>query len=215
MATLSDIETSVRAATFKITTGRTPQSVIWLFVNEEYQALRRRLADAVPDLYTKVTADFTVAASTYSVDLSASPISLTDFGKVRVVERKESGQYYPLEVAAAMAPGDLDSCIAGTYRVRYVTKPAKLTAGTDVLEIPDGAERVLVESIAARLRVREQEDPSPHIRWREQAWTEIRDSLVQQYVSTPQEVEVVAPSIGLAFRFRGPATIDLFATRSW
>lgn len=215
MTTLADVEASVRAATDQDVSGPVTQVTIYQFVNEELPSLRRRLGDLVPDLYTAYTADFTVAAGVYSVDLSAAPISLTDFGKVRTVERKESGQYYPLSVAPALGPGTLDPAVAGTYRVSYVTKPAALTASGNPVPLPDGAERVLVESVAARVRARVEEDPGFHLRMRDQAWAELRDSLISQYLSTPQSVVCVPARIGYAFRFRGPATIDLTLARGW
>jgi hypothetical protein len=202
---LSDIEASVRAATDHDTDTQVTQAQAYAWINEEYFALRRRLADAVPDLYTKVSADFTLGAGITSQDVTAAPLSLSDFAKPRIVEIKNSPFYSPLETAGFMTAdwgGSLSWRLRGTtidlypqdfvpgktFRVKYITKPAKLVNPNDPVDVPDGAERVLVESVAARIRVRLDDDPSFHLQMRDKYWAEIRDSLVRQYVSTPQTI---------------------------
>lgn len=203
---LSDIEASVRAgcdhdADTQITT---PQVYVW--ANEAYFAIRRRLGEVAPDLYTRVSPDFTLGAGVTSQDLTAAPLSLTDFSKVRIVEWKTGAYYSPLPVApflTADVRGEMAFRLRGTildffpstfvpgqiFRVKYLTKPAaKLAAPGDAVDVPDGAERVIVEEILGRIRVRFDEDPSPHIAWRTQAWEEVRNALIKQYVSTPQSI---------------------------
>jgi hypothetical protein len=194
VASFADVEASVRAAVFQEDTGRLPQATILLFCNEEFEELVRRVSDFAPDLWAAVSGDLTVAAGGTTLDIS----SLTTLLKIQEVQRKESGRYAALDPAGRNAeifsngitwrqrgfPGA--GCVVelfppesapGTYRVRYVAKPSAIVAGTNPIALPPGGQRVLVESIAARLRAREKEDPSFHLAAREKAFDNLRRSL--------------------------------------
>jgi hypothetical protein len=205
MALLSDLETSIRAATQHDSDSQVTQPQIYAWVNEEYQMLRRRLADLVPDLYTAISADIVVTSPASSFGVVGSGLALTDFGKLRIVERKEGGYYFPIPLApflnaditgtvsyrprgtGAAVTIDLFPAVlaSATYRVKYVTKPAVLAAAGSTVDLPDGGERVIIERVAARVRVRLDDDPTAHERWAAQAWDELRSSIVRQDISTP------------------------------
>jgi|SRR5579862_1421330 len=208
MAQLSDLESSIRAAIDHDSDTAVTQAQIYAWVNERYYTLRRRLANLFPDLYTKVTADFTIAQGASSQDVTASPLSLTDFGKVRVLQWKTGLDYWSLPLANGINPersGRLSWRLRGatvldifpalmapgTYRLRYVTKAIKLAAPTDVVDLPDGAETVLIEDVARRCRVRVDEDPSFHSMFKSEAWQELLASLQPLYVSTPMQIQDV------------------------
>lgn len=200
MATLTTVITSIRASVDRDGADvQVPDTVLTAWVNEAYLQLRRRLADLVPDLYTVVSADLTIASGN-ALSLS----SLTTLGKILAVQRKESADYYSLPLAPATDPdasGTLSyrqrgtaavdifpaTSAPGTYRVRYVSKPAALT-GSDAVDLPEGGERILIEDVAARCRLRWEEAPDYHLRARDQAWEELRNALVVQYLATTVSV---------------------------
>lgn len=210
MGTIVTVLASVRGATHRPGLGPLPDATLEAWANEDYPAIRRRLADEVPDLFTKVTADIPIAEGTASFVLTAAPASLTDFGKLRTVEVKLGTVYRALRWASALAPFNTVG-LAGTYRVQYITKAAALVVGSaTVLDWPDGMDRVLVEQLAARVRIKFNESPKPHLDEMERAYRETRNSLLRQYVSTPQViVDVGVMAAWPAYRFRGPATVEL------
>jgi hypothetical protein len=206
MASLSDIEASIRAGTDHDTDTQVTTPQIYAWFNEAYAVFHRRLATLFPDLFTKISADVPVASGASSFDLTATPPTLTDFGKLRVVQVKSGLDYFSLPLANAANPErearlcfrqrgfttiDLFPTLAaaGTYRVRYVTKGLKLAAPTDPVDLPEGAETVLIETVAARVRCRHDDDPGPHMMFKSEAWKDLLASLGPMYVSTPQSIQ--------------------------
>jgi hypothetical protein len=203
----SAIITDIRATTQK-TIGPLPDADLLPWINASYQVLRRKLADLIPDFYTRVTADFTIASPASSQDLAAAPLSLTDVGKLRTVERKEGADYYPMQMVGVawgsrahrlswrqrgettieVVPAEL---APGTYRVKYLEKPIVIDGTGDTLVLPDGGDAIVVEEASARVRVAFEEDPSPHQRLAKSAWDELSQSLMRMYPSAPIQIRNV------------------------
>lgn len=201
----TEAEASIRGATDSVDTARTTQALLLQFANEEFFRLRRRLADAIPDLYTKTSSDLVIAPGTTTIDIS----SITDFGKIRSLGRREGTVLVPLRVASPLAAFSTDG-VDGTYVLSYVTKPsARLTNATSAIDLPDGMERALIEAVCARVRVKEKEDPSFHVQASEAIYGQVRDSLIRQYLSTPQNVIEGQRYCGVSYRLRGASNIDL------
>jgi hypothetical protein len=180
-------------------------------IDSEYQRIRRQLGDLVPDLYTKVTADFTLGAGITAQDLSAAPTSITDLGKLRSVEIKDGTFYRAVPLAAFIAEGiagylcwrqrgattidffPVELVSGQTFRAKYVSQPASVTATSDSLDIPAGADGIIVERVAARgVRNRFEEDANPHLQQAAALWQELRESLSMFYNGTPQTVEDIS-----------------------
>src|SRR5689334_22492271 len=71
-------------------------------LSPKYFALRRKLGDVVPDVFT-ARESFTISSG------NSHTISTTDFGKVLKLERSVAGGYVPMEVAPALTTGIVDS----------------------------------------------------------------------------------------------------------
>lgn len=195
MSVFSELEASVRASTDQVDTGRLPQSIILAFANEEYAEVVRRIAEFAPDLYRAISADLIVPDGGTSIDIS----SLTTLMQIQETQRKNQTRYFGLPPAETDAdlntfclswrqrglPGS--GCVidvfpalraVGTYRVLYTSFPGALTASPDAtIRLPLGGPRVLAEAVSARVRVREEEDPSFHIAARERAYDNLRRGL--------------------------------------
>ena len=181
-------------------------SVIYSWIDDAYQALRRRLGDLVPDLYSKVSAEVVVPAGSASFNLTgggSGHLSLTDFGKIRKVEKKCSQSWVPLLHAPAYSAQRTTPEMDGTYRVTYIEKPTVINDPGDNLVLPEGGNRIVVEEVCARCRVKLEDDPSYHEGKARELWAELRDSLRNQYLSTPQTIRDVrrTPYAGF-FRLR-------------
>lgn len=210
MATLPTVIASIRAAVDHDTDnqgGTDAQLTAW--INEEYQTLRRQINDLIPDLYTALSGEFTLAAGVTTFAPGGPPLNLgPTLEKIRAVEYKEGGtDFRPLPLAPFFTSGFVSyrswrllfgptieflppRDTAGTYRIRYTLKAAVLSGSADVL-LPDGAEKVLAERVAARVRVRLEESPVSHLAAADAAWAELQDSLFRTYLSAPIPVEDV------------------------
>jgi hypothetical protein len=208
MATLATVLTSIRTATDQDeTTGPISDTQLTAWVNEVYPALFRELADLIPDFFTTITADFTLAAGVSTVTTTTLGINTT-LGKPRVLERKSGSgtAYMPLNYIRAynagwparlgwrflggttfhlLPPGSAP----GTYRLQYLRKALTL-AGTDAIDLPDGGDRVLIEDVAALVRPRLQQDPAPHLAARKRAWDLLVASLRPQHGSPQSIIDV-------------------------
>lgn len=198
MSTFSQVEASVRASADQPDIGRTPQSMILAFANEEYEEVIRRLADFMPDPYRAISADLdiTVVTSPF-VDIS----SLTTMFQVLEFQRKVNGRYFGLDPAPVDAdrapkltwrqrgyPGagaKIDvfppQSSVGTYRVLYCAFPGALTASPDAtLALPLGGLKYLAACVAARVRNREEEDQSYMVSVRNDAFSALISGLAQK-----------------------------------
>lgn len=194
MALFSDLEIGVRAATDMPDTGRLPQSIILAFAQDEYAEVIRRIAEFSPDLYRAISADLVIPDGGTSIDIS----TLTDLMQIQEIQWKRSSHYFGLEPAGSNAEIDVSfhswrqrglpgaGCVVdifppirapGTYRVLYTAFPGVLTAPSGAIRLPLGSLRVLVEAVAARVRVREDEDPGFHVAAQEKAYDYLRRGL--------------------------------------
>lgn len=174
-----------------------------------YLALRRKLAMLVPTLYTK-RVQFTLSSGN-TQDYTASPLSLTDFERAQRMRRQiSSSDWTPVGIANPIEPEQLpqgqdyvylergtvlefypSAAIPGsTFELSYITKATKLSTTGDTLDIPDGADLVLAEQLAAKIRPRFDEDPSPHIRAAGEHLTELKWDLVNRYGVDPEAMPV-------------------------
>lgn len=177
-------------------------------INEEYLTLHRQIADLIPDLFTVVSGDITVASGTTTINPAAAPLSISNLSKIRAVQIKVSGRYFDLPVAPVgnaemsgrrgwrllfgptieLTPAN---ATAGTYRLRYMAKAAALTGGAPDVLLPDGADKVIIERVAARIRPRvdEEQHVQAHLAAADEAWRELRKSLVAQYRPNPMGIQ--------------------------
>lgn len=203
MATWTDVEGSVRGLTDHDTDTQVTQAQLLLWANEEMPIFVRRLAQAIPDRYRKVTADFSGVASQ---DLGLAPTSLTDFDRLDVVQVKDGTLYYDLPLAPEASPESIGylawrqrgistidlypaSLYPGrTFRAKYLYMPAVLT-NASTIDVPRGGELYLVNMLAERTRHRHEEDTTYLERVREAAWQRFIASFLPFYGrSTPQAI---------------------------
>jgi hypothetical protein len=214
--TVSDLIADIRASTDHDSDEQVTDAQLIVWIRGRYKKLRRRLGDLVPDLFTKITADFTITAGNSSFDLSTSPTSVADMGKLLVVEKKTGADYTPLSLAPIMTADVIPylsfrqrgnatvdifpkPAAPATYRAKYIGNgsPGAVTATDSTLELPEEAGDVLAQDVCARVRVRFEEDPSPHYentpdgRREPLGWAELRDGLCRLYPATPQTIAVV------------------------
>lgn len=178
MSIFSDVEASVRASSdMAADTGRTPQAMILALANEEYEEVIRRLAEFAPDWYRAVSADLAISAITSPyIDIS----TLTTAFQILEVRRLESGKYWRIDPASDNPDNDtkltwrqrgffgtgakIDIFPAiysvGTYRVNYCAFPGALTSPSGELKLPLGGLKYLAACVSARVKYREEEDPT-------------------------------------------------------
>jgi hypothetical protein len=169
------------------------------WVNTKYHALRRRIAEVAPDLFR--------AAVTFSITSGSTwAITATDFAKVLKVELKVGTEWYPVPVAPLLsAEGTAGFRLRGTtievfpsadalgdYRLTYITKRSSDIAATgDTLDLPEGADQVLAHEIAALIEARQDRDPGGQLTLAQATWDELRETIVNQYAATPQQIAQV------------------------
>jgi hypothetical protein len=197
LALFSDVETSVRANTDQVDTGRTSQALILSLANEEYEEVIKRLAEAAaPDFYRTYSADLTVSStSSPYIDVS----SLATAFKFLEVQRKVGSRYFTIDPASSPNP-EIDpkftwrqrgffgtgckidvfppESSVGTYRVHYAAFPGALTASPDAtLALPLGGRKYLAACVSARIRHREEEDEAYMIAIRNDAFANLTRGL--------------------------------------
>lgn len=176
----SDVITYARAVTDTEVTTQNPDASVLPVLNAVYQLARRRLAARIPQLYT-ARVSFTATAATQ--DVTASPLSLTNFGVLRRIRRLVQGtDYEPVGVAnepnpdivpfdqtyAALMRGNViefypsSSIIGNTFEISYLTQPVDLTAVGNTLDVPQGFQECLGEFLAAKFRLRLEEQQRAH-----------------------------------------------------
>ncbi|MDT5018140.1 MAG: hypothetical protein QOD39_4300, partial [Mycobacterium sp.] len=73
------------------------------------------------------------------------------------------------------------SIVGVGFELSYITKGVKLTAAGDTIVLPDGADYILAQLLAADIRVRFEEDPTSHQNIATAEWQELRWQLQQRY----------------------------------
>lgn len=180
MATVQDVIDGARVQTSHDVDQQVTDPQLITFTDDAYQDLWRAVADVAPELVAKRAAStFMIAAGTNTQDVTASPLSLTDFDRVYRLERQYGPVYRPVNVASALdpeltaVPAFLErgtvlelypSQLAGaTYRLSYIPVPETLDDATDPIPLPQGAKAILVERVIAKVWVRdEKEDRAPY-----------------------------------------------------
>lgn len=201
MSSVQTIIDSARAGTDQDTAGQITDAQLIAWVNEDVQLMYRQLTEYVPEAFVKVSATFPLTNSINYQDVTASPLSLTDFGKIYRLEMLVGSIYRPLEQADPLDPERCSSSAftlrvntvtvypsqnaAGTYRLSYLPSPPALTLAATAISMPSGFERPLAERVCARIRSRFEEDPSFHLQAADAAWREYRRYLRRQYGAHP------------------------------
>lgn len=202
--TLVEMIAEVRAAADQETSDQVGVATYRRWVDQEYQHVRRLIGDLVPTLYMG-RVSFTIASGSNSWTITPGTWSKL----YRLETDGGPGNYVPLCAADPLDPeriplgftkavlerqGVLDvypeATAPGNYRATYVIQPARLsTAGADdgaSIEVPAEFERVIVERAAVRVRMRLEEDPTPHLKAAEDALREAKWYLRQRYGVMPQ-----------------------------
>jgi hypothetical protein len=191
MALLSELEASVRGSTDQVDTGRTPQSLIYAFANEEYEEVVRRVAGIFPDFYRAYSADLSIAVTTSPyIDVAALTTAFTFL----TVQRKINDRYFDIDPASSPNP-EVDAKITwrqrgffgtgckidvfppeasvGDYRVHYLAFPGALSGASDVIKLPLGGLKYMAACVSARVRHREEEDENYMINVRDTAFASL------------------------------------------
>ena len=194
--TRAEARTAIQAS-FETVAGAPTTAELNVWIDLEHKNFRRELADAVPSLYESTTAEQTLTTADDVFELPA------DFETLVRFERKYGTTWQPVEVADGLMPqlGDLsfletgatlkvgpNVLAPGTYRAVYIAQPATLSAesGTGgVLLVPAGCEDVILERVAARCRIKLEEDPSPHTGRAAAVWREQKRALRKRYGRHP------------------------------
>lgn len=195
MATLQDVIDSIRGATDQVGSPQLLDATLKAWINEDYIPLVRKTADIIPGRYTKVAALTIAAGATVATGVPA------DFAKPRKLVRVygiDQNQPVPrAPFATAEAASHLcylqrgantievypRADAPGTYSLSYVYKPTALAAAGDVLDLPDGVERSLVQTVCVRVRIfAEEETLAPHhVKMAERFWEEDAAGIAKEY----------------------------------
>lgn len=169
-------------------------------IDQEYRRLRRELVAVIPTLYIAVESPFTLTAG------QDTHGTLTDYERVVRFERLVGARWFDVPVASepgvsqprqasflgvsyresgATTPVIIVSPVElapGTYRLTYHQKPV---ASYSTLDVPEGVEDVIVHRAAAQVRMRFDEDPSPHVALASTIWDQQRRDLRRRYGGHP------------------------------
>lgn len=176
------------------------------WIDTEHKLFRRELSQIVPSLYAATDEEQTLDSS-----LEEDSLSLPDdYERLVRVEKQAGSVWYPVDISDELNPhtGTLvvreegtDLVVSpatqtsGTYRIVYVQKPATMGSDSATLDVPDGCEGIVVERVCALVRVRLDEDATPHQQRALALWTEQKKYLRRRYGKSPQ------PGLRLARRW--------------
>jgi hypothetical protein len=194
--TRSEARTAIKAATdhdgASDTQVTTTQLDTW--IDLEHKLLRRQLSLIVPTLYTSVDEEQTLTSTDEDDDVLSVP---SDFERLVRVERQVGTAWHPVPVSDELSPhvgsnitvreegeelriSPLTSA-PGVYRIVYVAIPATMDDDADTLDVPAGCEDIILEKVAARVRIRLDQDPSPHSARAAETWLEQKKALRRRY----------------------------------
>jgi hypothetical protein len=204
VATAADIIAIARALTNHLPgdSQAGDDAALLVLLSPRYLALRRKLGRAVPSLF-RSTVTWTAIAATQ--DVTAAPLLLTDYERVYRL-RWLGGGYSPLGVANPIDPEMIPcgrdfvflergtvlefypsaSIVGLGLELSYITKGAALTATTTPIVLPDGADYILAQLLAADMRVVVEEDPGSHLAIAGAEWADLRWELLQRYGVHPE-----------------------------
>lgn len=189
-----EARTAVRS-TFEDTAGAPTDTELNTWIDIEHKLLLRKIGEAAPSTMTLVTTPTTLAAGTDQVSLPA------DFETLIRFERQVGTRWEPVDRSDDLSPhlgyrtfreegfGTIVvspiELAPGTYRAVYTWLPSTLTADANLLQVSPGFEDVIIERVAARCRVKLEEDPTPHLQRAEKVWTEQIRALKKRYGRHP------------------------------
>lgn len=201
--TAADPIAYARVATDHDTDTQVTDAQLLVLLAPLWQKLRRKLGQRISTLFTRVTT-FTISSGS-TQDVTAAPLSLTDFERVRRLRKQVSNttpaSYIPIGVSdfidPEMVPWNQDivflergttleffpaALIPGsTFELAYITLAAAITATSSPIDAPAGIEEILGELLAAKIRVRFEEDPGSHLAAADTALTEYLWDLGKRY----------------------------------
>lgn len=184
--------TEIKASTGHDSDDQAPDARINQRIDWEYRRLRRELIKYAPTLYVAVHTEQTLTTSDTTYDLPS------DFERIKRFERQYGSIWQPVytndglhihtsplsfreEVGAIQVSPTVDA--PGTYRLVYWQAPS-LTGDYTIL-VPEGLEEVIVERVAAWVRVRMEEDPAPHQQMADRIWNSQKGDLMRRYGEHP------------------------------
>jgi hypothetical protein len=163
----------------------------------------------VPSLFTNVV---TWTATGATQDVTAAPLSLSDYDRVRRLRWLNGvapSGYSPMGVANPIDPEKIPYGRDFVFLVRARAPPSsstrpppspgtsasswptsprgrRSTATSHPVVLPDGADYILAQLLAADIRVRFEEDPGPHLAIAAAEWADLRWELQQRYGVHPE-----------------------------
>ncbi len=195
--TRAEARTAIQSA-YETVGGAPTSTELNTWIDLEHKLFRRQLAKSVPQIYTATDTQQVLAAGSDSLTLPS------DYERLVRLEKLSGSDWYPVDISDELSPHlgcltvreegtalKVDPVLdaPGTYRIVYVQKPVTLSAdsGTGgVLLVPDGCEDIIVERCAARARVKQEEDPGPHLARANDVWTEQKRALRKRYGRSPK-----------------------------
>lgn len=171
--------TLIRAGTAQDVAGQIDDTAHLVPIIEQHtRNWHRELEREVPELFTAVTGNITVAAGANTFTPGAVA-GVTNFERIILLERQVGSSWYPVDVYAdgsqelgyreegttvRLLPAE---AAPGTYRMvwRQGVAAAAFTTST-VLPLPQGTEDVVIELTSAWVATRVPgDDPTPHLRY--------------------------------------------------
>ena len=170
--------TAVRSATAHDADTQVTDPQITAELDREYRRVRRWLSGFLPELY-QASQDYTIASPT---NVLTKPDTFERI--VRLEQQFSQGYWEPMQMRPILhaSEGIVRDC-GGTYRLTYVARPVD---GYSAYDIPEGAEDILINLVAAWVRVRHEEDPSYFVGRANQLKDEIRLTLSMRYGAHPR-----------------------------
>jgi hypothetical protein len=197
----SDIIASARPATRHDTDTQVTDAQLLIWLGEHVRALHSMAARICKSQYT-LTALFTVASGTTSVTVGSAPlagVAANTYLDFRGIDFDlGNSAWMPLKPLSFRGRGTADARryllrgdtidlypttnTAGNYRLWYIATPFTVTtpvAGTS-LALPEGGDLWLAEQLGARIRVRFQQNPQPHLDLAKMYW----DAIIRPWLLT-------------------------------
>lgn len=204
----SAIISDIRSSTDQEDSSQVDDTELLPWIDSEYQSLRRRFAEVAPEMFSALH-DFTISGTT-TYDLAAN---VATFSKVLgLFYRANENAYVELAVAEVQNGEYTGGNVDGSYRLRFLTRATKVNATNVSLSLPAGADRIIVERVSARVRVKVDEDPSFHMQEANRVTQDVFREIADTYRATPRSVIDVdnnwwpwfpGSGWGRAYRLRG------------
>ncbi len=191
--TRAEARTAINS-TFEEVSGAPSSTDLNTWIDLEHKLVLRELAHAAPSSVAAVSSNQTLASG----DTELFPPAFME--SVIRVERQSGSAWVPVDVSDELTPhiGGLTyreesgalvvsptQLAPGTYRIVYTVAAATMTADGDLLQVPPGIEDVIIERVAARCRVRLDEDPTPHLQRADAVWKAQLKALKKRYGRHP------------------------------